>query len=97
MSDFNLEQYLTDKGWETLTQFSKYNQEFTSYTKKKMRNGLEYVYEFELHGECNYRQDSIYCKIMEKGKYSIYYVLFEGAIASYTEFDVISTCLGIGE
>ena len=97
MGEFNLEQYLLDKGWTVLTKMDKYNQEFTSYTKKKVRQDIEHTYEFEIHGECNYRPNSIYCKILEKGMYSIYYVLFEGALTSYSEYDVIDKSLGIEE
>ena len=97
MGDFNLEQYLLDKGWALLQKQDKYNQEFTSYIKKKTRSEIEHTYEFEIHGECTYRPNSIYCKILEKGMYSMYFVLFEGALVSYSEFDVIDKSLGIGE
>jgi len=95
--DFNLEQYLKDRGWVELSKKDRYGQQFTSYTKKLNRKNIEHVYEFEILGEGNIRTDSLYCKIMEKGLYSIYYVMFEGSLKSYTEFDVISNCLGIGE
>jgi len=97
MNDFNLEQYLKDKGWSELIKKDRYGQQFNSYTKKLTRKNIEHVYEFEILGEGNIRQDSLYCKIMEKGMYSIYYVMFEGSLKSYTEFDVISNCLGLAE
>lgn len=95
MQDFNLEQYLKDKEWAELLKKDKYGQQFNSFTKKINRNNIEHVYEFEILGDCCYRSNSIYCKILEKGKYSIYYVMFEGAIKSYTECDIIFKCLGI--
>jgi hypothetical protein len=94
--EFNLEQYLKDKGWEVLLKMDKYGQKFTSYVLKKNIKNKDRVFEFELIGEGE-RPGSIYCKVIEKGKYSIYYIMFEGTLKSYTEFDTIMVCLGLAE
>jgi hypothetical protein len=97
MNDFNLEQYLKDKGWSEVIKKDIYGQTLNPYIKKITRDTKERIFEFEIHGECKFRPDATYCKILEKGIYSIYYVMFEGAIKSYTEVDVIFNCLGLTE